>query len=368
MTKISGQRSVVRNQRADIMSKDARSAERFLYALFVTVVKPISDLRLLLSGLCAVLLVLCVSAEAQQPKNVPRIGYLSPFTPSASAALLEAFRQGLRELGYVEGRNISIDYRWAEGTPDRFPALAAELISLRVDVIVTQSNQAVAALQQATRTIPIVVVAMGDPVGSGFVASLARPGGNITGFSNLAEELAGKWLELLKEAAPKLSRVAVLAVSQTTAHRTFWAEIQGVAQTLKVTPQRVEIAGPDEIEHALTSLVGGRPQGLIVLPHAVTFDRRTQIVALAAKHHLPGMYSASLYVEAGGLMSYGTSLTDLSRRTATYVDKILKGTKPADLPVEQPVKFELVINLKAAEQIGLTIPPNVLARADKVIR
>src|SRR5215813_12085237 len=197
--------------------------------------------------LCLMLLALCIPAGAQQLKKVPRIGYLSPFTPSANAALLEAFRQGLRELGYVEGQNISIDYRWAEGTPDRFPALAAELISLSVDVIVTQSNAAVAALQQATRTIPIVVVAMGDPVGSGFVASLARPGGNITGLSNLAEQLAGKWLELLKEAVPKLSRVAVLAVSQTTAHRSFWAEIQAAAQTLKVTPQRVEIAVPEKI-------------------------------------------------------------------------------------------------------------------------
>jgi putative tryptophan/tyrosine transport system substrate-binding protein len=306
--------------------------------------------------------------EAQQPKKVPRIGYLGPFAPSASAALLEAFRQGLSELGYVEGRNIFIDYRWAEGTPDRFPALAAELISLRVDVIVTQSNPAVEALQQATRTIPIVVVAMGDPVGSGFVDSIARPGGNITGFSNLAERLAGKWLELLKEAVPKVSRLAVLAVSQTTAHRTFWAEIQSAAQALKVTPQRIEVAGPDEIEDAFASLIKGRPQGLIVLPHAVTFDRRTQIVALAAKHRLPGMFSASLYVEAGGLMSYGTSLIDLSRRAATYVDKILKGANPADLPVEQPKKFELVINLKTAKQIGLTIPPEVLARATKLIK
>ena len=324
-------------------------------------------LKLLFCLLMTVLLI-TGSAQAQRTRKVPRIGYLGPFTPSASAALLEAFRQGLRELGYVEGRNISIDYRWAEGTPDRFPALAAELISLRVDVIVTQSNAAVAALQQATRTIPIVVVAMGDPVGSGFVASLARPGGNVTGFSNLAEQLAGKWLELLKEAVPKLSRVAVLAVSQTTAHRTFWAEIQAAAQKLKVTPQRVEIAGPDEIEYAFASLIGGRPQGLIVLPHAVTFDRRTQIVALAAKHRLPGMYSASLYVEAGGLMSYGTSLTDLSRRAATYVDKILKGTNPADLPVEQPTKFEFVINLTTAKQIGLTIPESVLFRADRVIK
>jgi putative tryptophan/tyrosine transport system substrate-binding protein len=319
-------------------------------------------------ALCAMLLALSLSAEAQQPGRVPRIGYLGAFTPSAGAPLLEAFRQGLHELGYMEGRNIFIDYRWAEGTPDRFPALAGELINLKVDVIVTQSNAATATLQLATRTIPIVVAGMGDPVGSGFVASLARPGGNITGFSNESEEFAGKWVELLREAAPKISRVAVLAVSQTQSHRTYWTKIQAAAQALKVISQRQEVAGPDEIEHAFVSLIKGRPQGLIVLPHAITIERRTQIVGLAAKNRLPGMYPFSLFVGAGGLMSYGTNLADLHRRAATYVDKILKGAKPADLPVEQPTKFELVINLKTAKQIGLTVPPNVLARADKVIR
>jgi putative ABC transport system substrate-binding protein len=321
-----------------------------------------------LVALACGLLAAPLAAEAQQTPKIPRIGYLGAFTSSAGAPLLEAFRQGLRELGYVEGQNISVDYRWAEGRPDRFPALAAELIQLKVDVIVTYSNAAVAALQQATRTIPIVVAVMGDPVASGFVASFARPGGNITGFSPLTEELAGKWVELLKEVVPKVSRVAVLTVSQTPSHRTYWTEIQAAAKALRVTPQRIEVAGPDEIENAFASLVKGRPQGLIVLPHAVTNDRRTQIVRLAAKNRLPGMYPNSPFVEAGGLMSYGTSVSDLHRRAATYVDKILKGAKPADLPVQQPTRFELVINLKTAKALGLTIPQSVLIRADQVIQ
>ncbi len=309
-----------------------------------------------------------LAAEAQQPAKVPRIGYLGPTSPSAGARLLESFRQGLRELGYIEGQNIFIDYRWAEGKSDRFPALAAELIQLRVDAIVTYNNAAVAALQQVTRTIPIVVANMGDPVGSGFVASLARPGRNITGFSGLAEELGGKWVELLREAVPKLSRVAVLAVSQTPGHRPIWIEIQGAAKALKVTPQRQEVAGPDEIEQAFASLIKGRAQGLIVLPHAVTNTRRTQIVGLAAKHRLPGMYPDSQYVEAGGLMSYAATFSDLHRRAATYVDKILKGAKPADLPVQQPTRFELVINMKTAKALGLTFPQSILIRADQVIQ
>ncbi len=318
-------------------------------------------------------LALCIllaplAADAQPPPKIPRIGYLGSSSPSAVAGLLESFRQGLRELGYVEGQNIFIDYRWAEGRPDRLLPLAAELIHLRVDVFVTASNSGVAALQQATRTIPIVVATMGDPVGSGFVASLARPGGNITGLSVLAEELGGKWVELLREAVPKVSRVAVLAVSQNPVHRTIWTEIQVAAKALKVTPQRQEVAGPDEIEHAFASLIKGRAQGLIVLPHAVTGAHRTQIVGLAAKNRLPGMYPDRLYVEAGGLMSYGPNFFDLHRRAATYVDKILKGAKPADLPVEQPTKFELVINLKTAKTLGLMIPPSVLIRADQVIQ
>jgi putative tryptophan/tyrosine transport system substrate-binding protein len=308
-----------------------------------------------------------VAAGAQPPAKIWRIGYLGPVAPSAGARLLESFRQGLRDLGYVEGQNILIDYRWAEGRSDRFPALAAELTQLRVDAIVTYNNPAVAALQQATRTIPIVVANMGDPVGSGFVDSLARPGGNITGFSGLSEELSRKWVELLREAVPKVSRVTVLTVSQTPAAHTQWREIQSAAKALKAIPQRHEIAGPDEIEHAFASFIKGRAQGLIVLPHAVTNARRTQIVSLAAEHRLPGMYPDSQYVEAGGLMSYAANFSDLHRRAATFVDKILKGAKPADLPVEQPTKFELVINMKAARALGLTIPPSLLARADQVI-
>ncbi len=316
----------------------------------------------------AIFLVHFYPAEAQQPKKVPRIGYLSAFTPSAGGPLLDAFRQGLREFGYVEGQNIFIDYRWAEGRPERFSALADELDKLREDAIVTQSNAGAGALQQATRSIPIVVIAMGDPVASGFVASLARPGGNITGFSNQAEELAGKWLELLTETAPRISRVGVLAVSETLAHRTFWEEIQFSARPLKVTLQRQEIAVPEEIEHTFDSLIKSGAQAVIVLPHAVTFAHRVQIVGLAAKNQLPGMYSDRLYTQDGGLMSYGTDLVELHQRAATYVDKLLKGAKPADLPVEQPKKFILSINLKTAKQIGITIPPNVLARADKVIK
>jgi len=309
-----------------------------------------------------------LAADAQPPPKIPRIGYLGAGSPYAGARPLESFRQGLRELGYVEGQTIFIDYRWAEGRPDRFPPLAAELIHLRVDVIVTYSNAAVAALQQATRTIPIVVAAMGDPVASGFVASLARPGANITGLSILAEELGGKWVELLREAVPKVSRVAILAGPQNPAGRTIWTEIQVAAKALKVTPQRQEVAGPDEIEHAFASLIKGRAQGLIVVPHAVTTAHRTQIAGLAAKNRLPGMYPDRLYVEAGGLMSYGTNFHELHRRAATYVDKILKGAKPADLPVEQPTRFELVVNLKTAKSLALTIPPSVLIRADQVIR
>jgi putative ABC transport system substrate-binding protein len=318
--------------------------------------------------LAAMLFALCSSAEAQQTTKIPRIGYLGAFTPSAGASLLEAFRQGLRDTGYIEGRNIFIDYRWTEGMPDRLAALAAELINLKAEVIVTQSNAAATALQRATKTIPVIVAGMGDPVESGFVTSLSRPGGNITGFSNQAEEFAGKWIQMLSETVPRSSRIAVLAVSGIVSHRTYWAEIQATAQSFKIVPQRHELAGPDEIEAALANLMKGRPQGMIVLPNAVTIERRKQIAQLAEKNQLPAIYPFSLFAEAGGLMSYGANLVDLQRRAALYVDKILKGTKPADLPVEQPTKFELVINLKTAKQIGLTIPPNVLARADKVIK
>jgi putative ABC transport system substrate-binding protein len=316
---------------------------------------------------CALIFFLHPPTYAQQTDKIARIGYLGAFTPSAGASLLEAFRQGLGEL-VMSRANIFIDYRWAEGKPDRLPAAAAELVNLRAEIIVTQSNAAVAALQQATKTIPIIVAGMGDPVESGFVASLARPGRNITGFSNQAEDFAGKWVELLTQTVPKISRVAVLAVSQTVSHATYWREIQATAQTLKVSPQRQDLAGPDDIDDAFVRLSKARPQGVIVLPHAITIERRLQIGQLATKNRLPAIYAFGLFAEAGGLMSYGTNLAELHRRAATYVNKILKGASPAELPVEQPTKFELLINLTAAKQIGLTIPPSVLARADKVIK
>ena len=317
-------------------------------------------------------------AAAQPPTKTWRIGYLGPVSPSAGAPLLESFRQGLRELGYAEGQNISIDYRWAEGRPDRFPALAVELTQLKVDVIVTYNNAGVAALQRATRTIPIVFASVGDPVESGFAASLARPGGNITGLTGLSEELSRKWVELLREAVPTVFRVAVLTVSRTLAaypdrrecsdqNCRLWQQIEGAAKAVKAIPQLHAIAGPDEIEHAFANLIKDRAQGLIVLPHAVTNANRVRIASLAAEHRLPGMYPDSEYVEAGGLMSYGASLPDLFRRGAVYAHKILQGAPPANLPVEQPTKFELVINMKTASALGLTVPQSLLVRADEVI-
>jgi putative ABC transport system substrate-binding protein len=312
-------------------------------------------------------------AAAQPPTKTWRIGYLGPVSPSAGARLLESFRQGLRELGYVEGQNISIDYRWAEGRPDRLPALAVELTQLKVDVIVAYSNAAVGALQKATRTVPIVFATVGDPVASGFAASLARPGGNITGITSLADETSRKWIELLREAVPTVFRVAVLMVTQNLAECSnqncrLWQVIEGAAKAVKAIPQPHAIAGPDEIEHAFANLIKDRAQGLIVLPHAVTNANRARIVNLAAGYRLPGMYPSSEYVEAGGLMSYGPNPYDQHRRAATFVDKILKGAKPADLPIEQPTKFELVVNMKTAKTLGITIPQSLLLRADEVIQ
>jgi len=317
-------------------------------------------------------------AGAQPPTKTWRIGYLGPVSPSAGAPLLESFRQGLRELGYAEGQNISIDYRWAEGRPDRFPALAVELTQLKVDVIVTYNNAGVAALQRATRTIPIVFGSAADPVANGYAASLARPGGNITGLTGLTEEVSRKWVELLREAVPTVFRVAVLTVSRTLAvypdrrecsdqNCRVWQLIEGTAKAAKAIPQLHAIAGPDEIEHAFANLIKDRAQGLIVLPHAVTNANRARIASLAAGHRLPGTYPDSEYVEAGGLMSYAPNYSDQHRRAATFVDKILKGAKPADLPIEQPTKFELVVNMKTAKALGLTIPQSILTRADTVI-
>ena len=327
--------------------------------------------RLKWAGLFAIVvaLMLCgARAEAQQPKKVPRIGFLNATSPSAVSARIEAFQQGLRELGYVEGKNIVIEYRYAEGKPDRLPALAAELVRLQVDVIVTAGATDTRAAKQATATIPIVMAQDNDPVGSGFVASLARPGGNITGLANVSPEVSGKRLELLKESVSKLSRVAVLGNATNPGNAQALRETEDAARALGLKLQYLEVQSPDGLETALKAAAKERSQALITLQNPVASTHRTRLVELVAKSRLPAMYFNKGFVESGGLMSYGVNVDDLNRRAATYVDKILKGRKPADLPVEQPTKFEFVINLKAAKQIGLTIPPNVLARADRVIK
>ena len=325
-------------------------------------------LKFVLCALCAFLLALCASADAQQPTKVPRIGYLDGVSLSAVAGRIEAFRQGLRELGYVEGKNITIEWRSAEGKPDRLPALAAELVRLEVDVIVTGGATVTHAAKEATITIPIVMAQDPDPVGNGFVASLARPGGNITGLSSLTADLSGKRLELLKEILPKLSRLAVFETSTNIGNARQLRETELAAGEFGMKFQRVDVKDPNDIEIAFRSAMKGRADAALVLTSASTDAYQTEIAKLALKSRLPVIYARAEAVEAGGLVSYGVSIADLSRRAATYVDKILKGAKPADLPVEQPMKFELVINLKTAKQIGLTIPPNVLARADRVIR
>ena len=306
-------------------------------------------------------------AQAQQPKKVPRIGYLTADSRSARADVrAEAFRKGLRELGYVEGENIIIEWRSAEGKQDRLPALAAELVRLKADIIVTGGPTATRPVKEATTTIPIVMTQDSDPVGNGFVASLARPGGNITGLSNLAQELSGKRLELLKQIVPKISRVAVLGMSTNPGNSQSLRETELAAGALGVQIQYLDIRDSKDIDAVLRTASKGRADAVLVLNFPGNISRG--IPDLAVKNRLPAIYYGSTIVDNGGLMSYGASITDLDRRAATYVDKILKGAKPADLPVEQPTKFELIINLKAAKQIGLTIPPNVLARADKVIR
>ena len=307
-------------------------------------------------------------AEAQQPKKVPRIGYLTAATLSSAAARVEAFRQGLRELVYVEGKNIVIEWRYAEGKPDRERLVAAELVRLKVDVIVTAGATNTRAAKEATTTIPIVMAQDSDPVGTGFVASLARPGGNITGLSSLTADLSGKRLELLKEILPKLSRLAVLGTSASPGMAQQLRETELAAGAFGMQFQFLDILDPKDIEAEFRAATKWRADAVLVLRGPVLTSQRTQVVELAVKSRLPATYPETEYVEAGGLMSYGVSNIDLFRRAATYVDKILKGRTPADLPVEQPMKFEFIVNLKAAKQIGLTIPPNVLVRADRVIR
>jgi putative ABC transport system substrate-binding protein len=306
--------------------------------------------------------------EAQAPAKVPRIGYLSVLSATNNPYTLEAFRQGLRELGYVEGQTIGIEYRFAEGRPERLPALAAELVRLKVDVIVTAAPAAPEAAQHATSTIPIVFAAVGDPVAVGLVASVARPGGNITGLSSIAPEVVGKQLELLKEVAPKVSRVAVLQNPSNQAHPFVLRQAEGAARTLGVQLQVLKAGNPAEIDAAFAAMSSQRAGGVLVLRDSLFLAQRTQIAALAAESRLPAVYGLKEEAEAGGLMAYGASGPVMYRRAATYVDKILRGAKPADLPVEQPTKFELIINMKTAKALGLPIPPSLLLRADQVIQ
>jgi putative tryptophan/tyrosine transport system substrate-binding protein len=320
-------------------------------------------------ALSTMLFALCPPADAQQPAKIPQIGFLIGSSTSANAARIEAFRQGLRELGYVEGKNIVIEWRGADGNRDRQRTLAAELVRLKVDVIVASSGGDTRAAKEATSIIPIVMASADDPVKSGFVASLARPSGNITGLSTLSPETSGKRLELLKEIVPKLSRVAVFGTSSSPGNAQALKEIDLAAGALGVTLQYLDVLTGKDIEPAFHAAVKGRVDGVLeIISGSIRGAYLKQFAELSVKSRLPVMHERPRHVEAGGLMSYGINLHDLDRRAAVYVDKILKGTKPADLPVEQPIKFELIINLKAAKQIGLTIPPTVLARADKVIK
>jgi len=307
-------------------------------------------------------------AVGAQPTKIPRIGFLSALNPDAVPTWLVAFRQGLREHGYVEGKNIVIEWRYAEGKLDRLPSLANELVNLKVDVIVSGGPAVTRAAKKVPTTIPIVMGFDNDPVGSGFVASLAQPGGNITGLSNYAPEMSGKRLELLKEIVPRLSRVAVLGTSTQPGNAQMLKETELAAGAFGVKLQYLDVLSAKDIDSVFRAANNGRADAILMLSIPFVLSHRTQIANLAAKSRLPAIYSQPENTEAGGLMYYGANTPDLFRRAATYVDKILKGRTPADLPVEQPKKFEFIINLKAAKQIGLTIPPNVLVRADKVIK
>jgi len=327
------------------------------------------DRRTFLAGTGAVFIAAPLPAEAQQAAESARVGLLST-NQARGLRLIEPFRQGLRDFGYVEGRSVVLEFRNAEGKRERFPMLAAELVALKVDVIVATGTPAALAAKQATATIPIVFLAVSDPVESGLVTSLARPGGNVTGLSNVAPQLVGKGLELLKQTVPGVSRVAVLWESGATgerADRATLAEAEVAGRALGVQLQFVEVRGPADFDRAFSDMTKRRAGALTVFPGAMLFGERKQLTELAAKNRLATVYPWREYVDAGGLMSYGPDLADSYRRAAGYVAKILKGAKPADLPVEQPTKFELVINLKTAKALGLTIPPSLLARADQVI-
>jgi putative ABC transport system substrate-binding protein len=307
-----------------------------------------------------------LAGEAQQATKVWRIGYLGYAYPT-QARDLEAFRQRLRDLGYVEGKNLVIESRLAESSFERLPALAAELVSLKLDVIAAFGTPTIVALTRATHTIPIVMISAGDPVGRGLVSSLARPGGNVTGLSGRVEGMSPKWLELLTQTVPGMTRVGVLMAPNAPNHANYLREIKTAGQRTGIAVLGLEARGRDEIERTFAALTKARAQGLIVLPGAVTLEHQTQIVELAAKNRLPAIYGWLEFTKSGGLMAYATNRTEMYRRSATFVDKILRGAKPADLPIEQPTTFELVINLKTAKALGLTIPPSLLLRADQVI-
>jgi putative tryptophan/tyrosine transport system substrate-binding protein len=320
--------------------------------------------------LCALLLVLCSFAEAQQIGKIPRIAYMRVVgVPSIPGPNVEAFRQGLKDLSYVEGKNILIEFRYAEGKRDRVPSLVAELVQLKVDMLISGDSGTIHAAKEATKTIPIVMVINQDPVATGLVGSLSRPGGNITGISRLTRELSGKRLELLTEVVPGMARVGILWDVTTEGPKISFKEYQPAARALKIQLQSLEVRSPEpDLAGAFQSAVKGRAGALITIGNSLLNRHRKQITDFAIKHRLPAMYESSQWIEAGGLISYSSNDAESYRRAAWIVDKILKGTKPADIPVEQPTKFELIINLKTAKALNLTIPQSVLFRADKVIK
>ena len=328
------------------------------------------NIKIFCPALCALLLALTFPVAAQQTAKSARIGLLIPNTAEIAKRnpRTQAFLQGLRELGWVEGQNLTIERRFAEGKLERLPNLAAELVSLKVDVIVTAAAPSAKAAKDATSIIPIVILDPGDPVGTGLIASLARPGGNVTGVTSIAPDLAGKRLELLKEATPKISRVAVVFNAAVPPAELAMNEMEVTGRALRIAIQSAAVQGPTNLEAAFAAILKNRADALIVFPDPLTFSNQDAIVDFTIKNRLPALFGAQEFVESGGLISYGPSYPGMFHRGAYYVDRILKGARPSDLPVEQPSKFDLVINLKAAKQIGLAIPPNVLARADKVIK
>ena len=324
--------------------------------------------RFFLNSLISVLLVANACAAATQQTKPPEVALLGGGSGSGNAGRIEAFRQGLRELGYTEGKNILFEQRWADGKLDRLATFAAELVRVKTDIIVSAGPTVTRALKKITSTIPIVMGFDDDPVGSGFVASLARPGGNITGLSTLSPELSAKQLELLKEILPKISRVAVVGSSAHPGTSQTLKEMKSTSTAFGVQILYIELQGPNDIESAFGAARKGHADAVVVLTSVVTNSNRKPIVDIAAKNRLPAIYYTAEWVESGGLLTYGANFPDLFRRAATYVDKILKGAKPGEIPVEQARKFELIVNLKAAKEIGLVISPNVLARADRVIK